>query len=412
MVCCICFGMAVISNTVVMAKEDSEKIQLTSERTYVLMEGEESQTDGTTERAGLDASIQAPSAVLMEPSTGTIIYEKNASEQLRPASITKIMTLILIFDAIDDGRIRLEDTVTTSEHAAGMGGSQVFLEVGEQQNVDTMIKCIAVASANDACVAMAEHICGSEEAFVAQMNERAAGLGMENTHFVNCCGLDTDGHVTTAMDVAKMSRELITKYPQIHKYSTIWMENITHHTAKGDKEFGLTNTNKLIKQYQYATGLKTGSTGLAKYCLSATASKDGVNLIAVVMAAPDYKVRFKDAAALLNYGFANCRVYEDEERPKLKALTVTDSLTDEIKLSYQGEFSYLSMNGEDLSRIEKKLVLPKEIKAPLKEGQVVGRLEYRLDDEVLGKVDIVAENSAKKAGFMEYYTTMWKTWAL
>lgn len=259
---------------------------------------------------------------------------------------------------------------------------------------------------------MAEHICGSEEAFVQKMNERASGLGMEKTHFVNCCGLDVDGHVTSAMDVARMSRELITKYPQIHKYSTIWMENITHHTAKGDSEFGLANTNKLIRQYPYATGLKTGSTGLAKYCLSATARKDGVELIAVVMAAPDYKVRFKDAAALLDYGFANCRVYQDEKMPKLTPVAVTDSLTGEIALEYAGNFSYMTMKGENLDKIERKLVLPKSLKAPLRKGDVAGRLEYRIGDKVLGSVEIVAKESAAKAGFIQYYAKVWKMWGL
>lgn len=259
---------------------------------------------------------------------------------------------------------------------------------------------------------MAEHIWGSEEAFVEKMNERAKGLGMNQTHFINCCGLDVDGHVTSAMDVALMSRELISKYPQIHNYSTIWMENITHTTAKGTSEFGLTNTNKLIKQYQYATGLKTGSTSLAKYCVSATASKDGVNLIAVIMAAPDYKVRFKDAAALLNYGFANCMVYKDEKMPKLKKITVKDSLTAEISLNYEGDFSYLGANGEDVSQIEKRLVLPKSLKAPVKKGDQVGRLEYILNGKVLGNVPIVTKESADKAGLMEYYKKAWSLWGL
>lgn len=215
------------------------------------------------------------------------------------------MTLILIFDAIANGQISLNDTVTVSEYAASMGGSQVYLEPGETQTVETMIKCISIASANDACVAMSEFIAGSESEFVRMMNERAAGLGMEDTTFVNCCGLDTDGHITSAYDVALMSRELTSRYPEIHNYCTVWMENITHTTARGSSEFGLTNTNKLIRQYEYATGLKTGSTGLAKYCVSATAVKDGMELIAVVMAAPDYKVRFSDAATLLNYGLVN-----------------------------------------------------------------------------------------------------------
>ena len=235
---------------------------------------EENEEEAAKENnSGIDVS--APSAILIESSTGQVIYEKDADSIRPPASVTKIMTLLLIFDALSEGQIKLEDEVTTSEYAASMGGSQVFLEAGEVQTVDTMIKCISVASANDACVAMAEHICGNEEEFVAQMNERAKGLGMENTCFVNCNGLDADGHETTARDIALMSRELITKYPKIRDYCMIWMENITHTTKKGTSEFGLTNTNKLIRQYQYATGLKTGSTSKAKFCVSATAEKDG-----------------------------------------------------------------------------------------------------------------------------------------
>ncbi len=236
-----------------------------------------------------EVTVSAPSVALMEASTGQVIYEKDAHTPLHPASITKIMTMILIFDALEEGKIALGDAVTVSEYAASMGGSQVFLEPGETQTVETMLKCISVASANDACVAMAEHICGSEQEFVNQMNQRAKGLGMEHTSFVNCCGLDVEGHMTTAYDVALMSRELISKYPQIHNYCTIWMENITHVTRKGSSEFGLTNTNKLIRQYPYATGLKTGSTSQAKFCVSATAEKDGLKLIAVIMAAPDPK---------------------------------------------------------------------------------------------------------------------------
>ena len=219
-------------------------------------------------------SIQAPSAVLMEASTGKLLFEKDADEKRSPASVTKVMTLLLIFDALKAGKIQMTDQVTTSAYAKSMGGSQVFLEAGETQSVDTMIKCISVASANDASVAMAEYVAGTETLFVEMMNERAKGLGMNDTHFVNCCGLDTEGHVTSAYDIALMSRELITKYPQIHNYSTIWMENITHATKRGTEEFGLTNTNKLIRQYPYATGLKTGSTSLAKFCVSATAEKD------------------------------------------------------------------------------------------------------------------------------------------
>lgn len=353
--------------------------------------------------ASAPVSLSAPSALLMEASTGTIIYEKDAHSILHPASITKIMTLILIFDALDAQKISLDDVVTVSEHAASMGGSQVFLEPGETQTVDTMIKCISVASANDACVAMAEFIAGSEDAFVAQMNERAAGLGMKDTNFVNCCGLDVDNHMTSAYDVALMSRELITKYPQIHNYSTIWMENITHVTKKGSSEFGLTNTNKLIKQYAYATGLKTGSTGLAKYCVSATAEKDNIKLIAVIMAAPDYKVRFADASALLDYGFSICRLYQDTTPPALPELSVRGGTDKKVSLSYEGTFSYLDTAGNDLNLIEKKLSLPEEIKAPVTQGKEAGTLYYTLNEKEIGSIRVLYDTTIPKATYQDYF---------
>ena len=246
--------------------------------------------------------IESPGAFLMEASTGTVIYEKDADTRRSPASVTKIMTALLIFENLEKGKIQLTDEVVTSAHAKSMGGSQVFLEEGEKQTVETLIKCIVIASGNDASVAMAEYIGGTEEEFVRMMNERAAGLGMANTHFVDCCGLtESPDHLTTARDIAIMSRELINKYPQIHNYSTIWMENITHVTKQGTKEFGLSNTNKLLKMATNfkVTGLKTGSTSIAKYCLSATAEKDGVRLIAAIMAAPDFKARFGDAQTLV-----------------------------------------------------------------------------------------------------------------
>lgn len=351
------------------------------------------------ETAGL--SVTAPAAILMEASTGTIIWEKDSESAYRPASITKIMTLLLIFDALEEGRISLEDVVTTSEYAASMGGSQVFLEPQEQQTVETMIKCIAVASANDACVAMAEHICGTEEVFVQKMNERTEGLGMTSTHFENCNGLDTDGHMTSAKDVALMSRELITKYPQIHDYSTIWMENITHNTAKGSKEFGLTNTNKLIRQYEYATGLKTGSTSLAKYCVSATAEKDGVELIAVIMAAPDYKARFSDATALLNYGFSIVQVYEDLNEEDFGQVPVINGVRETVGVRAAGPFRYLDMEGADLSGIEREVQLDSEVQAPVGENQNAGKLLYKLGGNEIGSVELVYDENVEKAGFWD-----------
>ena len=272
-----------------------------------------------------EVEISAPSGILMEMSTGTVLFEKDADTARPPASVTKIMTMLLIFDALENGTISLDDEVSTSEYAASMGGSQVFLEPGEMQTVGTLLKCISVASANDACVTMSECICGNEQEFVKQMNERAKGLGMKHTNFVNCNGLDTDGHEMSARDIALMSRELMTRYPQIKDYCTVWMENITHTTARGSSEFGLTNTNKLIRQYEYATGLKTGSTGKAKFCVSATASKNGVDLIAVIMGAEDSKSRFKDAVTLLNYGFGKCQIYKAKER-KLPVVLVKGCL--------------------------------------------------------------------------------------
>lgn len=359
------------------------------------------QTPDSQVSAQAALEISAPAAILMEASTGTVIWEKDADTKYHPASVTKIMTLLLIFDALDAGKISLKDSVTTSEFAASMGGSQVFLEPGETQNVETMIKCIAVASANDACVAMAEHISGSVDVFVQQMNERAAGLGMTNTHFENCNGLDTDNHLTTARDIALMSRELITKYPQIHDYSTIWMENITHTTAKGTTEFGLTNTNKLIRQYQYATGLKTGSTSLAKYCVSATAKKDGIELIAVILAAPDYKVRFADATTLLNYGFGVSKVYEDEPLPEPVQVTVKAGVSEEAEVVCEKPFSYVDLTGADLTGISKEIRLPKEVNAPAKKGAAVGEAVYSLDGKEIGSVPLVFAETVKKAGFFD-----------
>ncbi len=345
-----------------------------------------------------EPDVESPSVILMEASTGKTVYEKNADETLHPASITKIMTLILIFDALSGNKITLDENVTVSEHAASMGGSQVFLEAGEKQTVNTMIKCISVASANDASVAMAEHIWGSEQTFVDKMNERAQGLGMSGTHFVNCCGLDTDGHMMTARDVAIMSRELITRYPQIHEYSGIWMDTITHSTRRGESEFGLSNTNKLIKQYEWATGLKTGSTGLAKCCLSATAEKDGIELIAVVMAAPNSKTRFKDAISLLNYGYGVVDIYRDNAWLSQEKMVVHGGKSDSVKCRKNNEFVYVFTEDTDTDRIKCTEEYADGLDAPVYEGDVVGQMVYELDGNILGTVDIVAADTVEKAG--------------
>ena len=357
------------------------------------------QNDSTDETGNTDL-IQAPSGVLMEPETGTIIYEKDKDTRRSPASITKIMTLILIFDALEKGTLKLEDTVTTSAYAKSMGGSQVFLEEEETQTVETMIKCIVIASGNDASVAMAEHICGSEQEFVRHMNERAAGLGMTNTHFEDCCGLtDSANHYTTAEDIAIMSRELITKYPKILEYSSIWMENITHVTRQGSKEFCLTNTNKLLRSYEGCVGLKTGSTSLAKYCLSAVAKRNGVTLIAVVMAAPDYKVRLKDAATMLNYGFGRCSIYIDEKMQALPQVPVKKGKEKSVPLLYAEQFKYLSTDGNAISNVKRKLRIHRDVDAPVKKGEQAGEMIYSANGKELGRVKILYGKTVSKATY-------------
>lgn len=349
-------------------------------------------------------NITSTSAVLIEGSTGVIIYEKNKDEKLRPASITKIMTLLLIFEALDSGKIKLTDTVTISEHAASMGGSQVYLEPYETQDVNTMIKCISIASANDACVAMAELIAGSEEEFVEKMNERAKELGMQNTHFVNSCGLDADGHYSTAYDVALMSRELITQHPEVSNYSTIWMDTFVHTTRKGQTEFGLTNTNKLIKFYKGITGLKTGSTSLAKYCLSATAKREGMDLIAVIMAAPETKVRFSEASKLLNYGYANCSIFADDNKDlAVTPIPVRKGIADGLNYRVNDTFSYLCLKETNPADITKEIRLDESVTAPVTENDKVGEITYLIKGKKIGTVDIVAAENIKKAGYMDYF---------
>lgn len=348
--------------------------------------------------------ITAPSAILLEASTGQVIYEKNATERRSPASITKIMTLLLIFEALSEGKVSLQDEVVTSAHAKSMGGSQVFLEEGETQTLETMIKCIVIASGNDASVAVAEHIAGSEADFVEKMNAKATELGMVDTHFEDCCGLtDSDSHYTTAKDVAIMSRELTVKYPEVFTYTRIWMEDITHVTRRGSSTFTLSSTNKLLKWYQWTTGLKTGSTAKAKFCISATASKDGMNLIAVIMGAPDPKERFHDAEKLLNYGFSVSNLYVDENKEPLPQMRVEGGVEESVSLHYAEEFRYLDVTGRDLSAVEKELKLPESVKAPVTEGKTAGQAVYRIGGEEIGRVAVLYDASVEKAGFGDYF---------
>lgn len=377
-------------------------VLLCSQTCYAMsMDNVVSMEEETTADSGSEVELSAETAILMEAETGTVLFEQDADKELPPASVTKVMTLLLIFDALKEGKISLDEEVTTSEYAASMGGSQVFLETGEKQTVDTLIKCIAVASANDACVVMAERIAGTEEQFVQRMNERAKGLGMEHTNFVNCNGLDTDGHETTARDIALMSRELILNYPQIFDYTQIWMENITHVTGKGESEFGLSNTNKLIRQYEYATGLKTGSTSQAKFCLSATGAKDGIQMIAVVMAEPDAKSRTKDAIKLLNYGFGRCNSYQDDnvlDEPVYAE--VKKGKEDKVTGMCEEKFQYVDFDNADFSQIRKEVEM-ETLNAPVEKGDEIGKVSYFLNDNLIGEVPVLAETSVGKMKFTD-----------
>lgn len=358
-------------------------------------------------------TLQTPHALVMEVSTGQVLFEKAADVRIHPASVTKVMTVLLIFEALEQGKLALDQEVTTSAHAKSMGGSQVFLEEGEVQTVETLLKCIIIASGNDAAVAMAEQVAGSEEAFVARMNEKAKALGMENTHFVDCCGLtDSTDHYTSARDVALMSRELLNRYPQVVEYSNIWMEDITHVTAKGSSVFTLTNTNKLLRAYNGCDGLKTGSTSYAKYCLSATAQRDGIRLVAAVMTAPESKVRFAEAGQLLNYGFSLCTMYRDEDMEALPQIEVKGSVEKKAKVEYEKEFSYLSTTGEDFSAIQRNLEWKEEIGAPLEKGDQVGAYVYTLGDREIGRVPILVTEDIHKAGYIDCLNEVLGCWTL
>lgn len=347
--------------------------------------------------------ISAPSAILIEAETGQVIYERNPDEHRSPASITKIMTILLIFEQLEKGTISLKDSVTVTAHAASMGGSQVYLAEGEVQELETLLKCIVVASANDASVAVAEHIAGSEAAFADMMNAKARSLGMKDTQFEDCCGLtDSDGHYTTARDVATMSRELIIKYPAVFNYTTIWMDEFVHETPQGTSTFGLSSTNKLLKQYDWITGLKTGSTSKAKYCISATGNKNDMQLISVIMGAGDPKQRFSDAATLLNYGYGMCQMYTDENKDTLPKVAVKGGKLEQVSVAYRDIFRYLDTEKRNLEEVEKTIELPQEIKAPVVKGTEIGQAVYRINGQVIGSVPLVTYEAVEKAGYKDY----------
>ena len=342
--------------------------------------------------------VKAKSAVLMDIETGTVLYEQNAHEALHPASVTKVMTMLLIMEAIDDERIGLSDMVTASEAAASKGGSQIYLKVGEQMTVSDMLKSIAVSSANDCACAMAEHLYGSESAFVDKMNARAAELGMKDTHFVNCTGLDDDAeaenHKTSAYDIAVMSRELMKNHPNIKNYTTIWMDTVRNGT------FGLSNTNKMVRFYNGCTGLKTGFTSKAGYCLSATASRDGMELVAVVMGAESSQDRFAACKQLLDYGFANYAIV----RPEVPECTVPVRLgTGESIVAVPAEQGAVLIDKSQKNMVSSHVELLEEVPAPVGKGQRLGTLTLKAGEQVLAQIPLVAKEGMARLTWGEIF---------
>lgn len=354
------------------------------------------ETCASAENTSAAPSVSAPSALLMEKTTGTVIYEKNAKEHLFPASITKIMTMLLIVEDLEAGRLDINETVTASKRASTFGGSCVYLEEGEQMSVHEMLKCIAVVSANDCAVAMAEHISGGEEAFVRRMNERAAQLGLKDTHFTNCTGLFDDGrHYTSAYDVALLSRELI-KHEMIKEYTTIWIDSIRN------GEFGLNNTNKLVYRYSGCTGLKTGYTSTAGYCLSATAERDGTEYIAVIMHSATPEARNADAAAMLDFAFDHCRLCSlrsDEPLPKVRVDMGKERL---VELAYGGEETVLiEKNTGELSF---EISAENTVKAPVKTGERLGTATVRCGEKTIASLPLLAASDVERMGFKEIFS--------
>lgn len=341
---------------------------------------------------GTQLDIKAKSAILMEVNTGKILYEMNADEKLPPASITKIMSLLLVMEAIDSGKMSVEDVISASEHACSMGGSQIWLEPGEAMTVDDLLKAAVIASANDATVALGEQLAGSEEGFVAQMNARAAELGMTNTHFANATGLDAEGHMSTAHDVAIMSAELI-KHDLIKNYSTVWMDTLR------DGESELVNTNKLVRFYEGTTGLKTGTTSGAGYCLSATAERNGLELVAVIMSGDTSQDRFNGAKKLLDYGFANYEYASITPQLDVTELDIKKGVAQKVKISAANNFGALLKKSE-ASAVTQQLNLKQNLTAPIKKDEVVGTVDFYLNDEMIGQVDVTAAESVDKMSFL------------
>ncbi|MCL2528687.1 MAG: D-alanyl-D-alanine carboxypeptidase [Defluviitaleaceae bacterium] len=355
-------------------------------------------------------SVDAKASLLMEAETGKVLLESNAHEKLAPASVTKVMTMLLIYEAIDQERIKWDDVVTVSAHAASMGGSQIYLEANEQQSVRDLTKAIVIASANDAAVAMAEFIAGSEEAFVTMMNNKARALGMENTNFANSCGLDAPGHMTTAFDIALMSRELIIKYPDVVKYATTRLDKIIHKTARGEEEFGLTNTNKLIRSYPGITGLKTGSTSEALYCISASAEKEGMHLIAVVLGAPDPTTRFDSAMKLLDFGYSNfALIAKEESGTAMGNIQIYKGKTERAPVVIKEQTNVLVPKGKHIV-IDSEVRIKDSLEAPINVGDKAGDVIYTHEGKEVGRSELVVPEEIAKASPGDIMDRMFRRW--
>lgn len=360
------------------------------------------ETSGEIGENFLDLSCE--SAILISQDTGEVLYEHNAHEKLRPASVTKVMTILLIMEEIDSGRLSYSDKIACSETASSMGGSQIWLDATEELTVDEMLKAICVVSANDCTVAMAEHIAGSEEMFVEKMNQRAKELGMNDTTFKNCHGIDEDGHETSSYDIALMSRELLKNHPEITKYTTIWMDSLR------DGKSELVNTNKLIKNYQGATGLKTGSTSLALFNLSASAIRENLSLIAVVMRAPTTKERFSCARKLLDYGFSNYQYKKLAEKDcEVMKVPVMKGTEAEVAVKYSDSVGKVMKKKED-GNVEQEVIINGDIIAPIQKGDVLGKVFYRVNGEEVASVELVADSSVEKLSFFNMGKRVVKKW--
>ncbi len=412
------FLLVCISTTTCLAAEETAFVWSNQSNSIVTNQTVETATEPTETEEVTEETASVPDnssatnslnltcggAVLIEQHTGKVLYDHNMHEQLRPASVTKIMSILLIMEALDNETITLQDKIPCSETAASMGGSQIWLNTTEELTVDEMLKAICVVSANDCVVAMAEYLAGSEEAFVQQMNQRAQELGMKDTCFKNCHGIDEDGHVTSAYDIALMSKELLNNHPSITQYTTIWMDTLR------DGKSQLVNTNKLIRNYQGATGLKTGSTSVALYNLSASATRKDLNLIAVVMKAETTKVRFAEAQKLLDYGFSHYMYKQLAKQGDIvQQLPVTKGLTNQIEVGFETDVGIL-LNKQEESQIEQTLQLPESISAPIYKGDKIGEVQYTLNGNIIATANLVAQQDVTKDEFSNILTKVYENW--